>query len=406
MNTCIETARQKALDVLKPSPAQLEHGLELHRDSIVVDAYGFAPYAPPADTESVMADAARAGATRAELAQRHLNLQVTGKVRDPGALREFVEAFRASGVTCIGQNAGEGRNVFESLERLAMFTYVCDELPQVVTKAVKPRDIRRAKDEQRHCLLFSLNNPIMHQAWDFWDQELYPLEIFHQAGIRMMHLTYNRRNRAGDGCAEPANGGLSDFGRDVIHHMNRLGVIVDLAHAGWQTAREAAEASEKPVIVSHSACASLHHHVRGKPDDVIRAVVESGGYIGICLIPPFLGEGATIQTLLDHIDHVARTFGPEHVAIGSDTTYAPPVPESVRKLLESTTPKRSFWSHWPPDDPVLKPGSCDECRRGSLAWTNWPLFTVGLVQRGYGDEEIRNIIGGNCLRVMEACLEY
>src|SRR5690606_15386093 len=106
---------------------------------------------------------------------------------------------------------------------------------------------------------------------------------------------------------------------------------------------------------------------------------------------------------LDHVDHVRKRFGADHVAIGTDVLYAPPLPESVSRLMQSLRRQRSFWSHWPADEPYLQPGSCDECetaKAGSLVWTNWPLFTVGLVQRGCSDEEIRKIIGGNVLRVL------
>ena len=409
MNQMIRNARDNALAVLEPSDAELEHGLALHRDSIVFDAYGFAPYSIPADTVEVIRYAVDAGATHADLTQRLLNLRVTGKVKDAAALAEFIEVFNDAGVTCIGQNAGEGRNIFESLERMALFTYVCDELPHVVAKAVKATDVERAHSGGggRHCLMFSLNNPIMHQAWDFWPQELYPLEVFHRAGIRMMHLTYNRRNRVGDGCAEPANAGLSDFGVDVVHEMNRLGLIVDLAHAGWRTCLDTARVTKQPIVISHSSCHALGEHVRAKPDDVIDAVVKTDGYIGICLIPPFLGPGSNIATLLDHIDYVVKRWGADHVAIGSDTTYSPPLPDEVTRMLEPFKAKRSFWSHWPKDDPLLVDGAsrdCDVVHGGTLSWTNWPLFTVGLVQRGHSDGDIRKIIGGNVLRVMrEVC---
>jgi membrane dipeptidase len=407
MNQYVKKARDNALAVLKPDQAQLERGLALHQDSVVCDAYGFSPYCLPANVVDVVREAIDAGATQAEVSQRLLNLQITGKVKDAAALAEFIEVFDDAGVTCIVQNAGEGRNLFESLERMAMFTHICDELPHVVTKAVKVSDIQRAHDQARHSLLFSLNNPIMHQAWDFWQQELYPLEIFHQAGIRIMHLTYNRRNRAGDGCAEPGNAGISDFGIDVVREMNRLGIIVDLAHAGWQTCKDAARVSNQPVVVSHSSCHALCEHVRGKPDDVIQAVVDTGGYIGICAVPPFLGRAGDITSLLDHIDYVVQKWGSSHVAIGTDTLYFLPLPEQVEQMTKPLKSKRSFWSHWPENDPLFAPGAEDDSRvekGGTLSWTNWPLFTAGLVQRGYGDDDIRAIIGGNVMRVMrEVC---
>ena len=135
------------------------------------------------------------------------------------------------------------------------------------------------------------------------------IRIFFQLGIRIMHLTYNRRNMIGDGCTEPANGGISDFGRAVVAEMNRVGVIVDVAHSGWQTSLEAAQASERPMVASHSGCCAVNIHDRCKPDEVIRAIVETAGYIGICAIPGFLGGSGDISALLNHVDYVAKNFG-------------------------------------------------------------------------------------------------
>ena len=125
----------------------------------------------------------------------------------------------------------------------------------------------------------------------------------------------------GDGCAEPSNAGLSDLGRAAIAEMNHVGVIVDVAHAGWQTSLEAARASTKPIVASHTACAALNRHIRGKPDEVIRAIVGTGGYVGICCVPAFLGGRGDLTALLDHIDHAVRAFGADHVAIGTDRAH-------------------------------------------------------------------------------------
>ena len=130
----------------------------------------------------------------------------------------------------------------------------------------------------------------------------------------------------GDGCAEKANGGLSDFGRAAITEMNKIGVIPDVAHSGWRTSLEAARISKKPVIASHSGAAAVNRHIRNKPNEVIQAIVDSGGYVGVCCIPPFLGKSGDINALLDHVDHLAKkygalTYGAGHVAIGTDVNY-------------------------------------------------------------------------------------
>jgi membrane dipeptidase len=213
----------------------------------------------------------------------------------------------------------------------------------------------------------------------------------------MMHLTYNRRNMLGDGCGEAADGGVSDLGRAAIAEMNRTGVIVDVAHSGWRTSLEAAKASSRPMVASHTAAAAVNKHIRCKPDEVIRAIADTGGYVGVCCIPAFLGGG--IPAFLDHIDYLVRKFGADRVAIGTDVAHTaparpggPPIPpRKQRTRFEALWPKGSL-------DGATDPGR-------TLAWTNWPLFTVGLVQRGLTDEDIRKILGGNVLRVARDALK-
>ena len=216
----------------------------------------------------------------------------------------------------------------------------------------------------------------------------------------MMHLTYQRRNMIGDGCAEDANAGLSDFGNSAIAEMNRIGVIPDCAHSGWQTSLEAAQVSTRPVVASHTTCAGIHPHIRSKPDEVIRAIADSGGYVGMCCIPRFLRGSGDINVLLNHIDYVVNLVGVDHVAIGTDVAYSSQnAAEEQRKLPSLRRSRPDFRSLWPADDYVTT-----DVARDSVAWTNWPLFTVGLVQRGYSDDDIRKIIGGNVMRVARESL--
>jgi len=399
-NTTIRRAWDAALEILKPSRRDLEHGLELHRNSLVFDSYGFAPRAA-LDGDAVRA-AMEAGASDIELQDLREDMSMTRCVTSAAERAEFQQAWEASGVTCIFQNCGEeSQDPLVLLKRLARFTYVTDMMREFVYKAVVPDDIVAAKKQNRRCLYFSANGVPLTQAWMSVEDELRYVRLFFQLGIRMMHLTYNRRNMLGDGCAEPANAGLSDFGRAAIAEMNRVGIIVDVAHSGWQTSLEAARASKAPIVASHSGCAAVNQHIRCKPDEVIRAIADTGGLIGICCIPRFLGRGGDIAALLDHIDHVAKRFGTDYVAIGTDTAYTSRNAEAENKKIPRGPRTRArFAALWPPD--ALAGGSSAGAL--SLAWTNWPLITVGLVQRGYSDTDIQKILGGNMLRVARAVL--
>jgi membrane dipeptidase len=386
--------REVALGLLKPSRVQLEHGLKLHAESLVFDAYGFAPRAA-IDGDAVQQEV-EAGASEIELQDLTEDMSMTRAAIDPDERADFRAAWEASGVTCIFQNAGEeGQDPLRLIKRLARFTYLTDMLPNLLRRAATPDDVVAAKQEGRRCLYLTGNGVPLAQQWASVPDELRYIRVFFQLGIRMMHLTYNRRNMIGDGCGEPTNAGLSDFGRAVVSEMGRVGVIPDVAHSGWQTSLEAARMAGCPVVASHTTCADLHRHFRAKPDEVIQAIVDSGGYIGICCIPGFLGGKGDINAFLDHLDHAIRRFGADHVAIGTDVAYSSRASASEARKVPRRGPRRDRWEALWPDDPFVTTAEATS----SLSWTNWPLFTVGLVQRGHSDEVIRKVLGGNVLRV-------
>ncbi len=395
----IIAAREAALDVLKPSQAELETGLRLHYESLVFDTYGFAPRAA-LDREKLAA-LIEAGASSREIQDCQEDMMMTRAATVPEEREEMRHAFECAGVTCIFQNAGEESQDPETLlKRLARHSYLTDMARDVLNRATLPEDIEATHREGKHCLYLTGNGVPLAQQWVTVEEELAFVRIYFQLGIRMMHLTYNRRNMLGDGCAEPANGGISDLGRAAIAEMNRVGVIVDVAHSGWRTSLEAAQASSKPMVASHTTCAELNHHIRAKPDEVIKAICDTGGLVGICCIPNFLGGSADIAALLDHIDHVVKKFGVDHVGIGTDVAYRSRHDDTSVKLPPRPKRRPRFASLWPP-------GSLGGRfpRAASIAWAAWPMFTVGLVQRGYREDDIRKILGGNMMRVCREALK-
>jgi membrane dipeptidase len=401
LNPKIERAREIGLGILKPSTRDLEHGLRLHAESLVFDGYSFSPRA--AVDGDALAAAIESGASDLELDDMREEMGMTRYVTNPIEEQEYRLGWRASGVTCIFQNAGEeGQAPLRLIKRLARFTFATDMLKGFVAKASVPDEVVAAKRESRHCLYLTGNGVPLTQQWVSVEDELRYLRVFFQLGIRMMHLTYQRRNMIGDGCGEKTDAGLSDFGRRVIAEMNRVGVIPDCAHSGWKTSLEAAEASQKPVVASHTVCAALdsNPHARSKPDGVIRAIADTGGLVGICCISRFLRGSGAIDMLLNHVDHVAKKFGVDHVAFGTDVAYSSQNSSAERRKIPKTRRGRDdFRTLWLPDNYKAKPEAIE-----SISFTNWPLFTVGLVQRGYSDDDIRKIIGGNVLRVARESL--
>lgn len=398
-NETIQRARETALKILQPSAKELEHGLELHRNSLVFESYGFMPRAA-IDGDAVKREI-EAGASEAEVQDLLEDHGMTRYVTNAAEREEYLNAWRAAGVTCIFQNAGEeGSAVDRLIKRLGRYTYVTHFLRDHVSQAVQPDDVAAAKRAGRHCVYMTGNGVPIKQDWTSVPGELGYIRVFFQLGVRMMHLTYNRRNMLGDGCGEAANGGLSDFGRAAIGEMNRQGVIVDVAHSGWRTSLEAARASKKPMVASHTTCAALHEHIRSKPDDVIRAICDTGGLIGICCISGFLGRSGDIAAMMDHIDYAVKKFGADHVAIGTDVAYSSRNAAAEAAKLPRRGRQRVRWEAlWPPGS---YGSNATREQTESLAWTNWPLFTVGMVKRGYRDADIQKILGGNVMRVCRA----
>ena len=395
--------RRLALERLKPSEKELEHGLELHRESFVFDAYGFMPSGGGKCPRLEQLIKEHAGRDEIILAYEEF-VKNSCFDNDPAMRRLLAQAWEFSGVDCNFQNSGqEGNSIAGLLARLSFHTYLSDSMPELYERAVYPSQLEGIRKRGHRALYMTTNGVPVPEHLVSPHEALSHIGIFAKLGVRMMHLTYNRRNLIGDGCAEKSDAGLSDFGRMVIAEMNRTGVIPDVAHSGLKTSYDAAVCSRRPVVASHTVAGALSTHYRGKSDEVIEAIKKSGGYVGICAFSAFLQRSRDINAFLDHIDYVARKFGADHVAIGTDNGISL-APVDLSGL--SLPPGRPIWEqYWRDREKDLSCEGLTEEDSLTLAWTNWPLFTVGLVQRGYSDEEIKKIIGGNVLRVCCETLE-
>ena len=184
-------------------------------------------------------------------------------------------------------------------------------------------------------------------------------------GVRIIQLTYNSRNLLGDGCTERVQTGLSQFGVDAVRRMNEVGVVVDTGHCSDPTTLDAVEASERPVMVTHAFCRSVSDHDRGKSDDVIRTVGESGGYFGVVTVPFFITDDPNprLDHWLAHVDRAVELAGVDHVGLGSDFD-----------------------------------GVSGQLPQGVSSAADLPNITAALLERGYTADQVHKILGGNLLR--------
>lgn len=197
------------------------------------------------------------------------------------------------------------------------------------------------------------------------------LRLYYRMGVRYLTLTHNGDNDICDSAAEARRwNGLSPFGREVVAEMNRLGMIVDIAHCSDKTFWDCIEASRAPIVSTHSCCRALCNHPRNLTDDMIRALARKGGVIQINFYPVFLSEDweqhrPGVKEVVDHIDHAVRVGGIGHVGIGTDYDGIEVTPEGLENIS-------------------MLPKVFDEMRR-----------------RGYSEADIAQVAGGNFIRVFE-----
>jgi membrane dipeptidase len=231
------------------------------------------------------------------------------------------------------------------------------------------KDLLAAKRTGRVGILFGMQNS-EHFRW------VEDVRFFYDKGQRISQLTYNASNRLGAGCGERNDRGLSEFGGQIVRAMDACGMAIDVSHASERTTLDAIEASYKPLLVTHSNCRALVPHPRCKSDEVIRAMAKKGGVMGITGVGAFSSNRRkpSIEDVLDHFDHVAGIVGIEHVGIGSDAAV-----DEGRTM------------------PHLQVQGLRQSRR---------VFdlTAGLVRRGYRDDAIEAILGGNFKRALNDIL--
>lgn len=224
------------------------------------------------------------------------------------------------------------------------------------------------------------------------------LHTLYHAGVRVVQLTYNQRNLIGDGCSEPANGGLSRFGAAFVKHAIDLGIIVDLSHCGEQTGLDAIDLADKPVAVTHAACNALHDHPRTKSDEILRALRDQDGYFGVVALPSFLariGE-ATVDDMVRHVEHAAEVMGLERVGIATD--WGGVTPDMPREMGDGA--KRAFIAAGfaPHEVPPI-----GEALPEFDTYEKWPSITNALLGR-FSPEETKGLVGGHWLSFMQRAL--
>jgi membrane dipeptidase len=292
-----------------------------------------------------------------------------------------LELYRAGGVDAVSINvAFDVVPPLEALKVTAAFRRGILARPDRFLLASTFDDVEEAKRTGRLAVTFDL------EGTEPLDGQLSLLESYHALGVRTVLIAYNRSNRAGGGCHDDPEAGLTEFGRALVREMNSLGVIVDATHCSVRTTFDLFEASELPVVFSHSVPLGVHVHDRNISDDQMRGCAATGGVVGINGLGIFLGNNdASTASLVRAIDYAVGVVGPEHVGLGLDYVFDQ---DELNAFLEANR------DTFPPES-----GYADAIPYRFFSPAQLPELTGSLLERGYAAHDVRAILGGNVARV-------
>ncbi|MGY4395336.1 membrane dipeptidase [Sphingomonas sp. UYAg733] len=294
--------------------------------------------------------------------------------------------FRSSGISAFHNSIGVGGPSAreDALAFIAAWQGFAGRQPDVFALVDRASDLDRAKASGRIAVITGLQN-----AEQFTDAD--DVAFFYKLGLRCAQLTYNAQNLLGAGGTERVDGGLTDYGAEIVGAMNKTGMLVDVSHCGDRTTLDAIAASTQPIAITHSNCRALNNHPRLKTDDAIIALAKKGGVMGITGVRNFVRdrEPTTVEHVVDHIDHVVKLVGIDHVGIGSDADlngYDDMPSDQLAALRASYKASYAFREKLDTDG-YDRPDKVFQ-------------LTATLLRRGYSESNIVAVLGGNFRRLV------
>jgi membrane dipeptidase len=299
--------------------------------------------------------------------------------------RSVFEDMRAGGLTAANCTCSVWEGFEATMRNIAEWKRSFREHADLITQVYGTADIRRAKEESRTGIILGFQN-----VSAFEDQIGY-IQLFKELGVGVAQMAYNTQNLVGTGCYESRDGGLSDFGREVVAEMNRVGILCDLSHVGPKTSEDVILASRKPVAYTHILPATLKAHPRNKSDEQLRFIADRGGFVGVTMFPPFLAKGsdATVEDFVTAIDHVVGVAGEDNVGIGTDFTQ-----DQDAGFFDWITHDKGHARRLTTFTELANP-------RGIRKIGEFPNLTHAMERAGWPERKIRKVMGENWLRVLD-----
>jgi membrane dipeptidase len=303
-----------------------------------------------------------------------------GVFPNPAVDLELLQEWPDAGADYVSINVGfDVMEWQETLATLAAYRRWVVEHADRFVLVGEVQDIDRARAHNKFALSFDI------EGMNALNNDINMVSLYHALGVRQMLFAYNLNNAAAGGCHD-SDTGLTEFGRQVVHEMNRVGMIVDCSHAAYTTTLDIMHASSKPVVFSHSNPTAIWNHQRNIKDDQIKACAASDGVIGLNGMGIFLGDNdISIGTMLKHIRYVSDLVGTEHIGLGFD--YSPKVDVDIGVIL------RSRPDYWPAGQQY------DTSGIKHAGPQLLPQLIDGLANSGFAETDIRGFLGENFRRV-------
>jgi membrane dipeptidase len=299
--------------------------------------------------------------------------------------RAVFEDMRRGGLTAANCTCCIWEGFRDTIGNVARWKGWFREHSDLITQVYTTADIVRAKREGKTGIVLGWQNLTgIEDRIDY-------LELFKQLGVGIMQIAYNTQNLVGTGCYESRDGGLSDFGHEVIAEMNRLGILCDLSHVGAKTSEDVIKASKRPCAYTHCLPAALKAHPRNKSDDELRFIAERGGFVGVTMFPPFLRRGteATVDDYVEAIEHVIGLCGEDQVGFGTDFTQG-----YAREFFEWITHDKGYARKLTEFGAIVNPAGMREIK-------DYPNLTAAMARRGWKEGRIRKVMGENWVRLLK-----
>ena len=373
-------------------PAMWAKALKIHKKAIIIDGHNDIP-SPLVDEDY---DLRNSSVGKFHLGGDPFHTDVS-RLKAGGVTGEFFAIYVS------GSTMKTGGAMHRAVDMIDATYREVERNPADFTSCTTAAEIRKAKKQNKICILMGIEGGYV------MEDSLAALRVMYRLGVRYMTLTHNVATNWGDAHRDEKHGGLTDFGKEVVREMNRLGMFIDISHISVKTMNDALDVSTAPVIASHSGARGVNDHTRNVPDDVLKRIAKNGGVIMINFYPAFLDARTnkedndrsarlkpqidalneqfkndqkaldeavrklkdanpiympTAARIVDHIDHIKQIAGIEHVGLGSDFDGVPMLPTGMNGA----------------EDLVL--------------------VTYEMLKRGYSETDIRKVLGENLLRAM------